>query len=515
MNLARHLSSAFETSLRKRSVALVAALLCLATTTAIESASARQTAKSPSSARSSAKQTAAADIKVGDVAAQNDSPDEAIADYKAAVEADPGNRDAHSKFIRATMMKSYASLTPKKIKTAKKKLTKEQQKARQEKIQAQQAQAAAKLSNALLATYDRWIKKNPQQAMFYWGKGEVVEYRGKSADGKPLFERAVAIDPSCAPAYEELSDLAATDGDVATERQDAEKALSLDPEGSSGVFFNYALSYLSTDPAKYRQLVEDRVAKYPDGSEYLLVLAAENAPSAQEEEAIYEQLYRVYGPKSAHPADGTSDMMVSLFNLYAKTDAAKALAFAAQMQKDQAAESAKTAAADGQSGAQQAKKADAKPPKPFWQSVADFEKGLLGARALIAQKKYPAAQALLAASALKPKNDFDPLSSIDQAPYEIAKADALAGGGQEDKAYDSVKAALLPEPDDSLRAALVAYGAKLGKTPEQVDQDVWQARESKAKAMTPFDLKQYVTGKEVRLADYRGQVVLVNFWFPG
>ncbi|MFZ0641461.1 MAG: tetratricopeptide repeat protein [Candidatus Acidiferrales bacterium] len=497
--------------MKKLSVAFAAALFCFTTLTPIHYAWAAQDSKSSSAAPTSAKQKAEDDIKVGDLANQNGNTDEAIADYKAALEADPSNRDAHQKFLQAYGQKAYAPLTPKKIKTAKKKPTKAQQEAKQEKIQAEQKKLELKFSDTLLATYRNWIKKNPQRPMFYWGEAQVLEDRDKNAEAKSLLQKAIAIDPSCAPAYEDLSDLAATDGDVAAQRQYAEKALPFDPKGSSGVFFNYALTYLSTDPAKYRQVVLDRVAKYPDGLEYLLVLVAQNAPSPSEAEAAYQKLYELYGPKSVHPSDGISDMMVSLFNLYAETDPSKALSFAQQMQKDQTEQLAKKAAADKAKDSA-AKKSDA---KPLWQSIADFQKSLIDARDLTAQKKYADAQALLAKNALKPKNDFDSLSGVDQTSYELAQAEALAGSGDTQKAYDSVKTALLPQPDDSLHAALVAYGAKLGKTPEQVNQDVWQARESKAKPMTPFALKQYVTDNEVKLADYRGQVLLVNFWFPG
>lgn len=122
---------------------------------------------------------------------------------------------------------------------------------------------------------------------------------------------------------------------------------------------------------------------------------------------------------------------------------------------------------------------------------------------------------MLAKNDLKPTKEYDPLSGVEQTQYELAQAEAFSGSGDNQKAYDTIKTALLPRPDRSLEAALDSYGAKLGKTARQVDDDIWQSRESKAKAMTPFDLKQYVTDKEVRLADYRGQVVLVNFWFPG
>jgi tetratricopeptide (TPR) repeat protein len=500
---------------KKLTFAFLAIVLSLSGIAFARSRQAAQNSKPSNPASASAKQQAEADIKIGDLAHKNGNDDEAIADYKAAVEADPSNVDAHTKFVQVTMGKSFAFLTPKKIKTAKKKPTKEQQEAKQKKAEAKRAQMSSKLADKLFVTYDNWIKKNPNQAMFYWGKAQVFEWRGKNADAKTLLQKAIALDPSCAPAYVDLSDFAATDGDVATQRQYAEKALSLDPKGSSGVFFNYALTYLSTDPPKFRQLVLDRVAKYPEDMDTLLMLVAENSPSPQEAEASYRKLYQLYGPKSTNPSDYVNVLMVNLFNLYARTAPTKALTFAQQMQKDEADQLAKKAAADKQNASKTKDAKNAKPPKAFWESVVDFQKTIVDAQSLIAQKKYADAQALLDKNALKPKNDFDPLSGVDQTPYYLTKAQALAGSGDNQKAYDTIKTALLPQPDESLKAALVTYGAKLGKSPQQVDQDLWQSRESKAKAMTPFDLKQYVTGKEVKLADFRGQIVLVNFWFPG
>jgi hypothetical protein len=504
------------------SLASALAVVCFLSLNAVQNASARPTPQSSGSSASTAspvstKQRAADDIKVGDLANTAGDTDEAIADYKAAILADPSSIDAHTKFLRAYNQKVYAFLTPKKIKTAKKKPTKEEIAAKQKKDQAKRAKLEAKYSKLLLTTYDGWIKKNPQQPMFYWGKAQILEEQDKNADAKVLLQKAIAIDPSCAPAWADLSDFAATDGDVAAQRQDAEKALAIDPKDDSGVFFNYVLTYLTADPPKYRQLVEDRAAKYPDGLEFLLVLAAENSPTPAEEEAAYEKIYQIYGPKSAKPSDDVSEIMVDLFNLYARTDSAKALAFAQQMQKTEADDLAKKAAADKktQTASKDPKKSDAKAPKPLWESISDFQKSLVDAQALIAQKKYSDALALLDKNALPSGNGNNPLSGVEPTAYDLTKAEALAGSGGNQKAYDSIKTALLPRPGASLEAALVTYGTKLGKTNAQIDQDIWQSRESKAKAMVPFDLKEYVTDKEVKLADFRGQVVLVNFWFPG
>lgn len=492
----------------------------------------------PSGQQSKAKAQAEADIKVGDLAVKNHTFKEAIVDYRAAILADPGNQDAHEKFLRAYGREIEATFKSKPTKKSKKKLTKAQEEAqkakeerRQKQLDAKRKKLGEKTAAKLLVIYDKWIEENPQQPMFYWGKAQILEEQDKNTEARQLLHKAIELDPSCAAAYADLADLAAVDGNVDEQRQDAEKALALDPKDTSGVFWNYSLTYLTTDAAKYRQVVEDRVAKYPKGLEYLLVLGAENAATPAEQEATYQKLYQIYGPNSANPSDDINDIMLDEFNLYARSDPAKALNFAEQMQKDEVEAQAKKAAADAKAKAgakEQAdktadktsdtKKADTKPaqpPKSLWQAIADFQKSILDAQSLIAQKKYSEAQALLAKADVKPTKDFDALSGVEKTQYELTKAKALALSGQTQKAYDGIRTDLLPRPDDSLEAALVSYGANLGKTPEQAREDLWQAREAQAKPFAPFDLKQYVSNKEVKLADYRGRVVLVNFWFPG
>jgi len=502
----------------KLSIAFWAFLFSFAAVPCVRPASAGDP-KSSGAVATSARQKSNADVKLGD-AVQRTSPSEAIADYKAAIEADPANSEAHSKFIQTTVITAYLSAMPKKTSAKNnKKLTKKQKEEAGKKAKAKQAKAVSKAFDKLSATYDHWIKKHPQQAMFYWGKGKVFESHNKRADAKAWFQKATAIDASCAPAYASLSDLAATDGDVDTQRQDAEKALAADPQDTSGVFHNYALTYLSADPPRFRQIVEDRAAKYPDDMEYLLVRVADNAASVQDKEAVMEQIYKLYGPSSAHPSDDIGYTMIGLFNLYAKTEPAKALSFAQQMQKDEAAALAKKAAAEKTAENKTPPDKNARTteaaPKPVWQSIAEYQQSIVDAQLLFAQEKYADARALLAKNALKPKNEYDWLSYVDQVPYQLLSAQVFAAAGDNQKAYDTVRTALLPQPEDSLEAAMQTYGAKLGKAPAQISADIWQGRESKAKPMTPFDLKQYVTDKDIKLADYRGQVVLVNFWFPG
>jgi tetratricopeptide (TPR) repeat protein len=468
-----------------------------------------QAEKSQANAASGPQAQAQAAIKIGDIAAKNNNWSEAISDYKRAIELDPANAEAEKKFLHANEESLNAAATsPNKTK---KKLTKAEREKQEEIAKKKRDRAEARLRRNVLKTYDAWIRKDPQQALFYWGKAEVLQDSGgHKSEAIALYHKAIQINPSCAPAYGSLADIAATDGNLAQQREYAEKALALDPKGSSQVFFNYVISYLTTDPAKFSQLVEARAARFP-GDEYLIYLldeAAENQSSPQKQERVFEDIYKDFGPKSAHPSSDINDVMPDLFNLYAKTDPAKAMSLAQRIEKDELSkEEAKgrTAAMPKQSGKQQG----------IWATLAQYEKNLVDARDLMNRKKYSDALARLDKNPLKPKGEFDPLNNIDQTPYELEKAEAVAGTGKVQAAYESLNKALVAEPDPALESALLNYGAKLRKSPAQVKQDMWMEREAKAKLMKPFDLKQYVTNKDVKLADFRSHVLLVNFWFPG
>jgi thiol-disulfide isomerase/thioredoxin len=65
-----------------------------------------------------------------------------------------------------------------------------------------------------------------------------------------------------------------------------------------------------------------------------------------------------------------------------------------------------------------------------------------------------------------------------------------------------------------VQPVLYQYGKKLGKSEPTVDEEVWSARRTSAKPATPFSLESFLDGKKVSLDDYKGKVVLLDFWFP-
>jgi hypothetical protein len=70
-------------------------------------------------------------------------------------------------------------------------------------------------------------------------------------------------------------------------------------------------------------------------------------------------------------------------------------------------------------------------------------------------------------------------------------------------------------PDARADAALLKYGTTLGKTQRDVDADIWRLRDAEAKVAAAFELPSARDSSLVKLADYRGRVVLLAFWFPG
>jgi thiol-disulfide isomerase/thioredoxin len=69
-------------------------------------------------------------------------------------------------------------------------------------------------------------------------------------------------------------------------------------------------------------------------------------------------------------------------------------------------------------------------------------------------------------------------------------------------------------PTDELKAALFETGAALGKSDKRVNEDLWSLLDSKAKPAAELDTTRFGDGEKIRLADHRGKVVLLNFWYP-
>ena len=97
----------------------------------------------------------------------------------------------------------------------------------------------------------------------------------------------------------------------------------------------------------------------------------------------------------------------------------------------------------------------------------------------------------------------------------LFKASVLEAGGNTQAAYDSLQVYYAKEPSEGTHEAMVRYAAKLGKDTAWVDQGVLGLRASSATTAPVFKLYAYLSGDSVSLADYRGKVVLLTFWFPG
>jgi thiol-disulfide isomerase/thioredoxin len=173
--------------------------------------------------------------------------------------------------------------------------------------------------------------------------------------------------------------------------------------------------------------------------------------------------------------------MTHLFDLYMPADPAKALALAKEL-------------------------VAARPDGKTWPPLVAYADALAQAAQLTAGGK--AAEAVRVLDSVK-------LPRLQNAsPYYLAKAAAQDAAGDPQKAYETLLGQMGQSPADGLKAALVKAGAKLNKSESQVTGDLWALLESKAKPAAELNTTRFGDEKQVSLADYRGKVVLLNFWYP-
>jgi tetratricopeptide (TPR) repeat protein len=299
----------------------------------------------------------------------------------------------------------------------------------------------------------------------------------KDADeADAYYHKALAVDPSSASAHFLLARNAETRGDWETQRKHLKAAVENNPD-QPRYLLRYAIAHRKSDPDRFRELALQAVAKFPtspSAAEALYNLA--DASSNPDRRGYLDRL------RASYPVVGFAYSATAMNMLYADlTEPSDALALAREM-------------------------AGALPAVAFWRPRVAPQEAMTRAKALIGGGQFGEALTLL--------ENTPPPSGNHGTTWTLLKADAAAGAGNQERAYKALVESAAASPDVRIDAALVKYAADLGKTSRDVDADVWSVRDARATPAAAFTLPSVRDDTPVQLADYRGRVVLLAFWYP-
>ncbi len=387
--------------------------------------------------------------------------DQAALAYKRAWTIDPNFADAHDAYAWARHREALGDIS----KLGK--MTIEERKALTARTKAK--------DEALTKEYDDLMRANPRAPIYQWAQAQHYNESNIDLQGK-LCRETVETDPTFTPGYRCLAIVAGVRGDFDVAADSWRRVMAIDGE-SPELWLRLARSVREW-PAKYKALTEELIARLPrtDTAAQALEMWAESLP-VTERIAAFERLIAEYPPQQFK---STTDGAMWLFTLYDDLAPEKAAALAHAM-------------------------ATALPQEKEWLAKADYSDTLSNAEKL-AGTDGSGALALLKTVKVP--------SYVSKQRLLMATARAQDRAGQLDAAYGDLLKAHAPVPGPKLEAALYAYGRRLNKDAATVDKEVWALRTAAAKPSTPFTLESFLDGKQVSLADFKGKVVLLDFWFP-
>ena len=321
--------------------------------------------------------------------------------------------------------------------------------------------------------YEQWARQHPTRAVYQVALGLLTK---DSDQADAYYNKALAVDPSSARAHFLLARDAETLGDWDTQRKHLKAAVEINPD-EPRYLLRYAVAHLKSDPDGFRELALQVVARFPtspSAAEALYNLA--DASSSLDRRGYLDRL------RASYPVDRFTYSASAMNMLYADlTDPSDALALARDM-------------------------ARALPAAAFWRPRVAAQEAMTRAKTFIGDRQFDEALALL--------ENMPPPSGNHGTTWTLLKAEAAAGAGNRERAYKTLVESAAASPDARVDAALPKYAADLGKTSRDVDADVWSMRDARATPAAAFTLPSLRDGAPVQLADFRGRVVLLAFWYP-
>jgi hypothetical protein len=223
---------------------------------------------------------------------------------------------------------------------------------------------------------------------------------------------------------------------------------------------------------------------------YVLEKAANDADSPEDRIALLERASSL--PGTYYVAD--------LLELYARTDVRKAADVAKEKLK----------AAHGGKATKGTEAALSEYQVAELSAAADYYGALAHAQDLL--KAGQLAEAMAATEKANPSDDSGaPLNTF---PKTKLMTDVLLAQGSTLKAYTYLLDDREVIADPERTAMAVKIGGQLGKADAQVQDEIVSAALASAKQPHDFELENLKGDAKVKLSEFRGKYVLVNFWHP-
>ncbi len=329
------------------------------------------------------------------------------------------------------------------------------------------------------AQYETWMKQYPNKAIYPYLLGKSMEW-AEVEKQEPLLQRAIALDPKYVPALQYMSDVKGwlDEKDAAVEYM--KKVVDLKP-GDDETRILYAAKLREVNPGAANKVLEEVLARNPANA--VGVRAATGLVSACDKPA--DKIAAVERALRQFPLEKFREMQMPIFSsleAYAVVDPARGLELARALQS-------------------------ASKNERYFTPRVDYLNAIVQSKNLTVAGQSAEAYSVL--------EKVEAPAGMKSKPLILAKANAAQGAGKSPVAHEILLKNFAETADSEVGDALAKAASALGKSQDDVSNDVWASRNAKAYRLKDLPLKRLENDQQFRISDFKGKVVLLSFWHPG